>query len=264
MGISFTMPEPGHSLQRDKRDWSDDFTDQHGRRFESQYDIGNNRPIGELKPVGFDPPWLPPMYYIRWARAKGGFHFRWDYDALANDLVESSVAYYAGVMDFMLEHMKEYVEEHGIPELGDAVPSMVLRSPLGHPPLSPAIVLACQAGEPWALGVKGAPVNEDLKRALLQSTTGSGRAALLAVRDRMTKMVGEYGVKEIVQETDVIKPPKTIKDEEPLDMSEVTYQQFFASCKSRGTMKMDEIVTAWREHKAKLAAEKAQTAEVAA
>ena len=148
MGISHEFSQPGESLQRAKRDWSDDFTDQHGRRFSAQYDIGNSRPIGELAPVGFTPPWLPSMFYIRWAKAKGGFHFRWDYEALANELVGNAVSYYEQVMEFMLEHMKG----EPIPELGDPVPSMVLRSPIGKPPLSPAIVLACQAGDPWGLG----------------------------------------------------------------------------------------------------------------
>ena len=249
--------QPGQSLQREKRDWSDDFTDQHGRRFSAQYDIGNSRPMGELTPVGFSPPWLPPMFYIRWTRPKGGFHFRWDYETLANELVGDATVYYAGVMDFMVEHMKEYVQEHGIPDIGDPVPNMVLRSPIGKPPLSPAIVLACQAGDPWALGVPGTPVNADLKLALEQSSTSSGRAALILVRERMAKMVGEAGVKEIEQEDSTAKAAKTIKDDDTtLDMSALSYQEFVSSATKRGRMSLADAAVAWAEHKRNVAAEK--------
>ncbi len=243
-----TIPflQPGKSLQAERRGWSDDFTDQHGRRFAAQYELANSRPIGELSPVGFQPPWLPPMGVIKWDR-HGSFRFHWDYDTLAADWVDNSVSYYAGVMDFMLEHMKG----EPIPELGEPVPSMVIRSPLGPPPLSPAIVLACQAGDPWALGVPDAPVNESLKAALTQSTTTSGRAALLMVKRRMQEMVGEHGVPTLVPEANPEHlKPKSIMDEAPLVMSEISYQEFVASCRGRGKMNMVEIVQAWKDHKA--------------
>lgn len=253
MGISHEFSQPGESLQRAKRDWSDDFTDQHGRRFSAQYDIGNSRPIGELAPVGFTPPWLPSMFYIRWAKAKGGFHFRWDYEALANELVGNAVSYYEQVMEFMLEHMKG----EPIPELGDPVPSMVLRSPIGKPPLSPAIVLACQAGDPWGLGVAGAPVNEDLKLALEQSATSSGRAALILVREKMAKLVGDRAIPNIKQDEEVIRKARSIDDVEDvvLTMSDLTYQQFISAATKRGRMSLAEAAVAWAEHKRNVAAE---------
>lgn len=242
--------QPGDSLQRKARGYSDDFTDQHGRRFAAQHDLQNSRPIGELSPVGFTPPWLPPMRFIKWPRSIGGFRFEWDYETMANELVGDATVYYAAVMDFMLEHMKG----EPIPDLGDPVPSMVIRSPLGKPPLSPAIVLACQAGDPWALGTPGAPVNEALKLTLEQSATSSGRAALMYVRERMEKMVGDKGVPTLAPEVDTRHAPaKSITDDAPLEMSEITYNQFVASCRTRGKMTMAEIVSAWREHKANMA-----------
>lgn len=250
--------QPGQSLQRERRGYSDDFTDQHGRRFAAQYELSNARPIGELAPVGFQPPLLPPMSAIVWGR-HGGFRFHWDYETHANNLVEMSVQYYASVMDFMLEHMKEYVAEHGVPELGEPVPAMVIRSPLGSPPMSPAFFLACQEGNPWALGVPGAAVDVQLKASLEQSTSGSGRAALLQVRERLARMRTEDWVAPVAAEIDrTTQKPRSITDAAPLVMETVTYQQFFASCRSRPgpngeKMSMDEIVSAWNAHKALLA-----------
>lgn len=247
MPIEFT--NPGESKQRVARGWSDDFMDQHGRRFAATYELSNQRPIGELQPVGFHAPWLPPMRFIRWDRP-GGFHFQWTYEDLANELVGDATVYYASVMEFMLEHMKG----EPIPEMGEPVPAMVLRSPLGSPPLSPAIVLACQAGDPWALGTPGAEINTVLKASLEQSTTSTGRQALLVVREKMAKLAGANAVPTLAPDVDKSQhPARSIKDDAPIVMSEVTYQEFVASCRGRGKMNMPEIVQAWKDHKAFMA-----------
>lgn len=257
-----TMPsitdlgQPGESLQRARRGYHDDFTDQHGRRFAAQYDLGNQRPIGELALVGFNPPWLPPMRFIQWER-HGSFRFRWDYDAMASELVDDSTNYYASVMDFMLEHMKG----EPIPDFGEPVPAMVVRSPLGKPPLSPAIVLACQAGDPWALGMPDAPINTDLKMTLEQSTTSSGRAALLVVRERLAQMIGAAAVPTRAPEPVAHAAPRSINstpDVVTIDPEKITYNEFVKECKRADKgMSMPEIVSAWREHRANLAEDKA-------
>jgi len=146
MTAPISMTQPGESLQRVKRGWTDEFTDQTGRKFAAQYDLTNGRPIGELSPVGFNPPWLPPMRFIVWERP-GGFRFRWDYQTMANELAEGADAFYTEVVQFMTEHMKEEV----VPEIGEPIPARVRRL-VGKPPLSPAIPLSAEAGDPWILG----------------------------------------------------------------------------------------------------------------
>lgn len=82
MGTSAFIPQPGQSLQRQKRTFRV-YTDQHGREFEAVADMATNQPIGELNPKGFTPPWLPPMRFAKW-RQDGDLQFRWDYDTMAN------------------------------------------------------------------------------------------------------------------------------------------------------------------------------------
>ncbi len=243
---------PGESLQRKQRGWSDDFTDQHGRRFAAQYDLGNSRPIGEFLPVGHTPPWLPPMRFVQWERGEGGFRFRWDYATMANELSGDSSVYYASVMDFMLEHMPG----ENIPEVGEPVPSKVLRSPLGKPPLSPALPLAAEAGEPWILGVPGAPVNEVLKAIIEQSSTSNGRQALIMVRERMNKLANAgplAPVQTIAPEVDEkAKRTRSIKDIDAAGLPEISYRDYLAECMSRG-LSMAQAALSWQEHKKALA-----------
>lgn len=249
MAGEFGLVAPGQSIQREKRGWSDDFMDQHGRRFEAQYDLGNSRPIGELRPVEHNPPWLPPMRFIKWDRP-GGFRFHWDYATMANELAGDSTQYYASVMDFMLEHMAG----EPIPEVGEPVPTKVLRSPIGKPPLSPALPLAAEAGEPWILGVPGAPVNEMLKAIIEQSATSNGRQALIMVRERMQKLAGANAVQPLAPEVDPnVKRTRTIKDVDVSNLPAISYKEYLAECLSRG-MTMPQAAISWQEHKQALKA----------
>jgi hypothetical protein len=183
---------PGESIQRTQTGWSEDFTDQHGRRFQANYDNRNMRPKEELRPVDCTPPWQPPMKYIVWDR-HNGFKFRWDYATMANDLTEAATSYYAQVFEFITEHMPGTEP----PELGDPVPTKVLRSPIGKPPLSPAIPLACEAGDPWILGIPGAEPNKLLKDIIEQSATANGRQALQVIRERMQALAGDKAIPTI-------------------------------------------------------------------
>lgn len=242
--------QPGESLQRLQTEWTDEFEDQFGRKFAANYDIRNMRPKEELRPVGFNPPWLPPMRYIVWDRP-GGFKFRWDFDTMANDLSGDATAYYAQVFEFMMEHMAG-VEP---PELGEPVPTKVLRSPIGKPPLSPAIPLACKAGDPWVLGTPGAKVNKLLKDIIDQSATANGRQALTVIRERLAKMVGDNAVEERAPEVDPnLKATRTINDVDPTLITRVTYQEFLSAA-MKGGMSMAEGAAAWKAHRENLALE---------
>jgi hypothetical protein len=178
------MTQPGESLQRARRGWTDEFTDDHGRKFAAQYELANGRPIGELQPVGFAPPWLPPMRFIVWERP-GGFRFRWDYATMANELAEQADAFYTEVVQFMLEHMRD----ERVPEVGEPIPAKALRF-VGKPPLSPAIPLAAEAGDPWILGEPAAVDTLNLKDVLAQTVNANGREALKLIRERTNAKLG--------------------------------------------------------------------------
>lgn len=244
--------QPGESLQRLQTEWSDDFTDQFGRRYAANYDIRNMRPKEELRPVGFNPPWLPPMRYILWER-HGGFKFRWDLETMANDLSGDATAYYAQVFEFMMEHMPG-VE---VPELGDPVPTKVLRSPIGKPPLSPAIPLACLAGEPWILGTPNAPVNGMLKAILDQSATANGRKALEVIRERMKVVAGEHAIQARAPEGDPWnhKVARSIDDIDPAAITQVSYVDFISAAMKDKRMTMAEAALAWKAHRENVAAD---------
>lgn len=236
--------QPGESIQRQQTAWSDQFRDQHGRRFAANYDVRNQRPKEELRPVGFNPPWTPPMRYIIWERP-GSFDFRWDYETMANDLSGDATAYYAQVFEFMAEHMAGQEP----PDLGEPVPTKVLRSPIGKPPLSPAIPLACIAGEPWILGTPDAPVNDLLKAIIDQSATANGRQALSIIREKMAAMVGDGGIKarEIAPDPRDFKA-KTITDIDTANITAISYNDFAKEARKAG-LSMAEISLAWAKHK---------------
>lgn len=244
--------QPGESLQRLQTGWTDEFQDNHGRKFAANYDIRNMRPKEELRPVGFMPPWLPPMRYILWDRP-GGFSFRWDYETMANDLSGDATAYYAQVFEFMTEHMAG-VE---VPEIGDPVPTKVLRSPIGKPPLSPAIPLACIAGEPWILGTPNAPVNQLLKEIIEQSATANGRQALQVIRERMAAMTGASAIPERPMDVDPReKKVKSITDIDVATITAIKYNDFVAEGRKAG-LSMAELSVAWKAHRENVALEQA-------
>lgn len=251
------MPGLGYS-QRTHRVWRE-FTDQHGRVFAAESDMASNQPIGELMPQGFQAPWLPPMRFAKWRR-DGDLNFRWDYNALAAELSGATAEYYAEVSNFMTDHMPH----EPIPEVGEPVPARVRRSPLGSPPLSPALPLACEAGDPWILGTPGAVVNTMLKTLIEQGTHAGGKEALDFIRARMAahaSALGAAAVPTIVHPTTDARDlrPKSITDVPqlpPVDPNTVTYKEFVGEAMKRG-MVMAEAAQAWRDHKAFLAAEAA-------
>jgi hypothetical protein len=251
MTAPITMTQPGESLQRVKRGWTDEFTDQHGRKYAAQYELSNSRPIGELSPVGFSPPWTPPMRFIVWER-HGGFRFRWDYATMANELAEGSDAFYTEVVQFMMEHMPT----EKVPEIGEPIPERVRRL-VGKPPLSPAIPLAAEAGDPWILGEPGAVDTLKLRDVLAQTVNANGREAIQLIRDRTRQRLDAAGVAPIVtrpSEPVASDKAKTINSVDLKQLAAVSYQEFIGAA-MRGGMTMAEAAVAWKAHRENVALE---------
>jgi hypothetical protein len=240
----------GRKQQHDARGYPDEWMDQHGRKFGAHYELESNRPIGELQPIGFSPPWLPPMRYISWEK-KTGFRFRWNYDVIADEWSSLTAAYY--------EEAAKYAMDHNIPapeHVGGPL-DYRLRAALGKPPLSPAIPLACKLGNPWMLGVPGAPVDVTMKEILSQSVNANGREVLDKI---LVKLSADQAVSEIVPvptldfQTDIDKAPsrgRSIVDV-TYDPSKITYAEFSKDAFAKG-MKQVEVVLAWKEHQSLLA-----------
>jgi hypothetical protein len=244
--------QPGEHLQRIRRQYTEEFTDQHGRRFAGWYEIANARPIGELQCVSHTPPWLPPMNKIQWER-DGSFRFRWDYDSLAAEFAQGSEQFYTEVMEFMIEHMPG--EEP--PEVDEPIPRKARR--LFKPPLSAAIPLACQAGDPWILGVRGAAVNVQLKELLSQSVNANGREAVKLIRERLRTKFAEAGtalVETIPAEVSAYAAAaRSIDSVDVKTITHISYTDFIGAAMKDKAMTMAEAALAWKAHRENLALE---------
>lgn len=243
-GLGFSAP--GESLQRNARSWRL-FTDQHGRVFGSQVEVSNGMPIGELVPQGFTPPWQPNMEFAKFP----GIHantFRWAYVEMADRLGGMTTAYYQDAVKFALENNKPE------PEVGGPVDRSI-RYVLGVPPLSPAIPLSCELGDPWILGIPGASVNKMLKDILEQTAGANSREVLDLIRKQLADRATGSEV-PLVPSTPVPvvtkEPERTINDTLPFEIEQVTYPEFLKECKGK-KMTLGEIAAAWSEHKKAMA-----------
>lgn len=250
------LPQPGQNLQRMKRAWRV-FTDQHGRRFGAVVDRGNNAPIGEFQPQGFIPPWLPTMRYAKWAE-EGDLEFRWDYDAVAEDWSSQAASYYDEAVKLALQLPGDVP----IPDVGGEVDRRI-RAVLGVPPLSPAIPLACKAGDPWILGKPGAKDTLGLKAILEQGSGANGPEALRQINERLSRIAADVGtefVPSAPEKVIAVERTRTINDRDetmdadvpPLDLSAVTYKEFLSAAMRTG-MSMADAATAWKAHRENLA-----------
>lgn len=236
----------GRKQQQDYRAYHDEWTDQHDRKFGAWYELDTNRPIGELQPVGFLPPWLPPMRYIQWEK-KTGFRFRWNYDAIADEWSSLTAAYY--------EEAAEYAMNHNIPapeHVGGPLDYRI-RAALKRPPLSPAIPLACKLGNPWMLGVPGVPVDQTMKLILAQSVNANGREVLDQIlaklnKDQETSEIVPVPTLDFKVDIDHLAKPKRSIEDITYDPATVTYEQFSKASFAQGTTQA-ETVKLWREHK---------------
>lgn len=242
-----TMPfvNPGDHLQRMRRAWTDEFVDQHGRKFAAQYEKENGRPIGEFQCVSHNPPWLPAMRYIKWER-DGSFRFSWDYEPLAAEWAEQAAEFYSEVHAFMLEHAKD----QPVPEEGEPLPPMVLRH-FKQPPMSPAIPLACIAGDPWILGVPDAQDVLGLREVLHQSVKSNGRLALERIQARINAKATTANV-PLVPTTPLAEPvttkAKSITDVDVSRLGEMTYKEFVAN----SGLPLGKAALAWKAHRENL------------
>lgn len=244
--------KPGQSLQR-KQTVYRTFTDQHGRRFSAQCDYLNQQPKEELRPVNDDPrhafmpPWLPPMRYAKFT--EGSLDFRWDYETMAQDLSEMAVDYYQRSLEFAIQNKSP------MPELGGPVDKQFMFLE-GKPPLSPAIPLGCEQGDPWLLGVPGAPVNTVLEQVLTQGMKSNSKLALELIRKTLVQAADKLGITPVPAKPDTstvaTEKVKTIHDVVPAEMP--NYKEFVKECRGRG-MSMPDIYTMWDEHKKLVAAE---------
>lgn len=245
------IPQPGQSLQRQRRVWRV-FTDQHGRRFGAQADMSNNAPIGEFQPQGFMPPWLPTMRHAKFSTA-GDLDFRWDYDQVAEDWSAQAASYYEDAAKLSLQLPGNVPT----PDVGGEVDYRI-RVMMGPPPLSPAIPLACKAGDPWALGKPGAKDALGLEIVLRQGSVAKGQEALRIITDRLATQAKEAGLE--LMETRPEKPAesekvRSIHDVDPnAPIVAVTYAAFIAEAKAQGMTHADAAL-AWKAHKENLAAE---------
>ncbi len=246
------IPQPGQSLQRARRVWRI-FTDQHGRKFGAQAEMMTNQPIGEFQPQGFNPPWLPSMMYAKFQQ-DGDLEFRWDYTTLAREWADNAAAYYQDAINFAIEHNKP------VPEPGGPVDRTIRITPIGPPPLSPALPIAAMQGDAWILGIPGAPVNQILYDILDQGRKAGGQDILDAIKDQLA---GRWKIDTPVIETIPAKPQtaekvKTIHDiDNPGEMKDITWDDFRKVARARGKMNMTEISVAWAEFKNERAKEEA-------
>ena len=246
---------PGEHIQRKQREWTDEWVDNHGRHFEGWYDIRNMRPIEELRPVGYNPPWLPPQRFIRW-KSKGGFRFAWDYDSMAAELSGGTGEFYADVTKFMVEHMPASAPV----EIGYAIPPRV-RQVLGTPPMTPAIPLAAKLGDPWLLGVPGARKNEKLRELLWQSQGSNHAEVVESIQRQLAEVIGD-GARPAEpsnpheDERVNTKKVRTIDDvDEGAILASIDtkgYRQFIADAMRDG-MSMAQSAALWHQHRATLA-----------
>ncbi len=248
--LGIQIPQPGQSLQRMRRAYRR-YTDQHGRIFAAWADMQNNAPIEELRPVSFNPPWLPSMRYAKFAQT-GDLDFRWDYDTLAQDWSGQVASYYEEAGKLALQIPGDVP----FPEIGDVVDRRI-RLILGAGSLSPAIPLACKAGDPWILGRAGATDVLKLKPILEQQFGANGQEALLAIQARLDRMAEGSGVVPVPTTPERLiehERVKSITDLDAASMPVLTYAAFMADAKQRG-MGYAEAALGWKAHKENLAAE---------
>ena len=246
--MTIPMMTPGQSLQRQARVYRT-YTDQHGRKFGAVADARNNQPIGEFTPLGCNPPWLPPMRFAVFTD-DGSLDFRWAYEIMAAELAAGTAEYYQDAVKFAIENNKPE------PDVGGPVDRSI-RYVLGPPPLSPAIALSCEQGDPWMLGIAGAPVNIEMRGILSQGMSANSKEALDIIRAMVRRNVDASAVPMVESRAlaeAVADPIRTIHTPAQLDAlpTEITYPEFMKECRGRG-MKLNEIVAAWREHKRNMA-----------
>lgn len=230
------------SKQRDQR-VKRFFIDQFSRRYFAWADKDNQRPIGEFVLADntgrfVTAPWNPPMMYIEWPD-RDTLDFRWKFDAMASELAGVTAEWYS------LAQQMAQTANLPIPDVGgDVHPTLI--GLMGPPLLSPEIPLACEAGEPWLLGQRDAPINLRLQKLVSLGRQITSTYALETIRRRVIAMVeaGETDLSTLDQ--------KAAEAIAAIDPASITYREFLADAITAG-QSMAQGAAAWKEHRANLA-----------
>lgn len=236
----FNIPQPGSHLQREAR-VSREYTDQHGIKYYSEADAVTQQPIGELQPIDRTLPFQPPMRFAKFKK-RGDLNFVWDYDTMARECGDLVAQYYNDAIRYAQDKNIE------VPEPGGPIHHRI-RAELGLPPLSPLIPKLAEAGDPWLLGVHGAPVHEEAAQILIQTYGSRSNEMLSMVQDRVNKQVAERMGKTVIPEVGTTRPAEQVE----VSVA-VKYSDFVKEGKARG-LTSPEISLAWSEHKKHMAEE---------
>lgn len=231
--------------QRTQRDYAvyRHFTDQHGRVFEAQANVFNQRPMEELRPLNCKPFWLPTMRFIDW-EGDGLLSFKWNYRRMANELSIHTNHWYANARKMAL---KEHLE---IPEVGGPVDQLI-KDVFGAPGLSPEIPLSAEYGDEWLIWGDLKPRNERLFALLNQGSTLTNMDSVTLIENRIRERLGQGPVTAPVDQGVVTLKAET-QTGTAFNPSHVKYAEFFGEARRRG-MTTPEISIAWKEHKRALA-----------
>ena len=226
--------------QRTQRDYAvyRHFTDQHGRIFEAQANVFNQRPMEELRPINCQPYWLPTMRFIDWD-GDGLLTFRWNYRRMANELSIHTNHWYSNARKMAL---KEHLE---IPEVGGEVDQLI-KDVFGAPGLSPEIPLSCEYGDEWMIWGDLKPRNERLFGLLNQGNTLTNMDSITIIENRIRESLGQAPIAR----TGTMAPPTNAETQSTtaFNPSHVKYSEFFGEARKRG-LSTPEISIAWKEHK---------------
>ena len=215
------------------------FTDQHGRKWEAQANVMNQRPMEDLRCINAKPFWQPPMRFIEW-RDHGQLEFAWNYRKMAHELSIHTNHWYANARKMAL---KEHLP---IPEIGGEVHQLI-KDVFGAPGLSPEIPLSCEYGNEWLIWGDLKPRDEHLFALLNQGMTLTNMDSVQIIENRIRERLGHDPVVAPVDAA-VETISKANAAETEFQASHVKYSDFFAAARRRG-MTTPEISLAWKEHK---------------
>lgn len=118
---------------------------------------------------GWSAPFLPETRFFEYNYQRQRLTIR--YDKLIQQDQEMTQTYYRAA--------NKLAAQNGWPEvLAGVLPRQSIVDIIGEPPRSPKIGQACQAGDPWILGVTGAEANEELARLLGLTRDGFSQSVL--------------------------------------------------------------------------------------
>jgi hypothetical protein len=128
--------------------------DQHGRKWEAQYDIIARAPCSALMPSGWRAPWLPPDHYLV-TDPKDNRSLVIDYPALVRDRRAAAVEYQRQLRESARKYGVagvQMLEAQTLPD-GRKIPHQAILEEIGPAPLSDVFPRAAMQGNRWVLGL---------------------------------------------------------------------------------------------------------------